>query len=386
MASDGTSAAPQAPGEKPSDKDKKPEAQQKGPSDVASQSKQTRQRSSASKEKGQDDVLSTTTAWGNVQEHSTVQATVMAASGSTLWTFLAVLGKTQQKGVHTAKLLFFVSVGIFVGVLTCMAGVQRPRSPPRTTLTLLLRSAMGAAALFARFLSLRQLSLVDSAVLTSTAPALSLLPELLLALIGRKRSSFVALAPPALFMTSALLLVLLPSGAPEDPLEDEDKAKSDILSTRSGALWALACALLQAAQQHLSDITLGIPQAVVLLHTSFALFLGSAILSACFLDEPEQLFTQGDMGAMAVVSQISFAYVYFVSKARELDEGALVNMYKYSFDVVCACALAPLSLHELPVLRSYAAAVLVIFAVILAELHHLVATMPAFRKKLRYFM
>lgn len=346
--------------------------------------KRRQSRDTYGREKGQDDLASTTSIFGSVQEHSSVQATVMAASGSTLWTFLAVLAKTQQKGVHTAKLLFFVSVGIFVGVLTCMAGVQRPRSPPRATLTLLLRSAMGAAALFARFLSLRQLSLVDSAVLTSTAPALALLPELMLALIGRSRSSLAALAPPAVLTSLALMLILLPSAIPADTLEDEDSW--DVWSTSNGVLWAAACALLQAAQQHLSDVTVGIPQAVLLLHTSFALFIGSALLSAWFLDEPEQLFTQGDMGAMAVVSQISFAYVYFVSKARELDEGALVNMYKYSFDVLCACALAPLSLHELPDMRSYAAAVLVILAVVLAELHHLVANVPGFRRKLRFFM
>ncbi|KAL3208972.1 hypothetical protein MRX96_038453 [Rhipicephalus microplus] len=79
------------------------------------------------------------------------------------------------------------------------------------------------------------------------------------------------------------------------------------------------------------------------------------------------LCAQVNMGEMSVASQTVFAYLFFVSKARESDEG-LANMYKHSLDVFMACALTWTFLPDDVVpLASYAGALLVLCAVVTAE-------------------
>ncbi|XP_054923172.1 uncharacterized protein [Dermacentor andersoni] len=98
---------------------------------------------------------------------------------------------------------------------------------------------------------------------------------------------------------------------------------------------------------------------------------------------------QVDMGEMSMASQTAFAYVFFVSKARETDQG-LANMYKYAMDVLMACALTWTFLPEDAVPRSsYGAAVFVLCAVVTAEvqrLHHMPRPAPGGRVRMRFFM
>ncbi|KAK8769781.1 hypothetical protein V5799_013757 [Amblyomma americanum] len=92
------------------------------------------------------------------------------------------------------------------------------------------------------------------------------------------------------------------------------------------------------------------------------------------------------MGEMSVASQMAFAYVFFVSKARETDQG-LANMYKYAMDVLMACALSWTFLAAEPVpLSSYGAAALVLCAVVSAEVQRLSATPRPARSRMRFFM
>ncbi|CAN7984867.1 unnamed protein product [Ixodes hexagonus] len=283
-----------------------------------------------------------------------------------MWTFLAVLSRRQGSFSHPVKQLFYASVGVFVGVLTCMAGMRRPRGNKVSEASLLLRSLMTAGAFACRFASLWYLPLVDSAVLTSTSLVLTRMPELARGHVSKHHILIVAL----LLTVSALGLLVFSDLSGERP---------------QGLLCALASTGLHSSQQLLSHGTAAMPLSVLLLHTSFILLLCSTVLSAFVMDSPEKLFTEADMGAMSLTSHVGFAYVYFVSKGREADSGGLANMYKNSFDVIIAIVFTKAFLDEHVGAVSYVAALLVVTAVVVSELNRL-AGLSRYRKRFRFFM
>ncbi|KAL1468106.1 hypothetical protein MTO96_041694, partial [Rhipicephalus appendiculatus] len=46
---------------------------------------------------------------------------------SLMWTMLAVLGRRRRSLEYTARLVFYVSMGAFVGVLSCTLRMTRPK-------------------------------------------------------------------------------------------------------------------------------------------------------------------------------------------------------------------------------------------------------------------
>lgn len=219
-----------------------------------------------------------------------------------------------------------------------------------------------------RFVSLGQLSLVDSAVLTSTGPVLTRLPELAMGSVRRPTALVVSL----LATGSAIMLLVIPDTSSEQSEHTQ------------GLIWAFTSSFLLASQQLFSDATAGVPHGVLLLYSSFVSLVASMLLAGLLMERPDELFTQNDMGVMALVSQMAFSYVYFIAKAREANDG-LVNMYKYSLDVILACALTPVFVAEPVSINSHVAAVLVVFAVVLSELHR-VTWFANLRNKYRFVM
>ncbi|CAN7952031.1 unnamed protein product [Ixodes pacificus] len=283
-----------------------------------------------------------------------------------MWTFLAVLSRRQDGFTHPVKLLFYASVGVFVGVLTCMTGMRRPPGTNVSKASLLLRSLMTACAFASRFASLWHLSLVDSAVMTSTSLVLTRLPEL-----AQRRTPRSYMLAVSLLLTATALGLL---------------AFSDMSERRpEGLRWALVSTALHSTQQLLSPATAGMPLSVLLLHTSFALLLLSTLLAAYLMERPEKLFTEADMGTMSLTSHMGFAYVYFVSKGREADNGGLANMYKNAFDVIIAFAFNKAFLDESVAAISYAAAALVVTGATVSELQR-VAGLSHYRKRFRFFI
>ncbi|XP_049270809.1 uncharacterized protein LOC125758085 [Rhipicephalus sanguineus] len=153
--------------------------------------------------------------------------------------------------------------------------------------------------------------------------------------------------------------------------------------------WAFLSACLVAGQQVFTQTTKDVPQGVLLLHSSFTSLILSTLFAGNVLECPKDLLTKVDMGEMSVASQTAFAYVFFVSKAREGDQG-LANMYKYSLDVLMVCALTWTFLPDDVVpLASYAAALFVLCAVVTAEVQRLSYTPrppPGAKVIMRFFM
>ncbi|KAH6931994.1 hypothetical protein HPB50_002428 [Hyalomma asiaticum] len=225
-----------------------------------------------------------------VLDSSSIQRITLMLGSSLMWTMLAVLGRRKHSVEHTARLLFYVSMGAFVGVLSCTLRMTRPQGSFAVNASVVLRGFTTAIAFGARFMSLIHLRIVDSAALTSMAPVLTGLPSM---------------------------------------------ARSTTLKP----VWFL--------------------------------------------------FSLVNMGEMSAASQTAFAYVFFVSKARETDQG-LANMYKYAMDVLMACALTWTFLPDDVVpAASYGAAVLVLCAVVTAEVQRLSCTPrppPGARVIMRFFM
>lgn len=285
-----------------------------------------------------------------------------------MWNMLAVMGRRKAALEDTTKLLFYVSVGVFVGVLSCANRMTRPKGSLAVNASIIVRGLVTAVAFGARFMSLHQLRLVDQAVVTSMAPVLSWLPTLL-STAKRHPAWFVFLVTA---LAASVLLVLYDS--------EEQRVE--------GLLWALLSACLGAAQELFTGTTSEVPQAVLLLHSSFIALISSSLLAGFALESPRVVLTQVDMNAMAVASQLSFAYIFFVSKARETDRG-LANMFKYTMDVLMACALGRAYLPDERVPPAgYVAAFFCIVAVVSAELQR-ISMFPSFAAvapKIRFFM
>ncbi|XP_077508109.1 uncharacterized protein LOC144119335 [Amblyomma americanum] len=307
-----------------------------------------------------------------ILDSSSIERITLMLGSSLMWTMLAVMARRSNKLEHTVRLLFYVSVGAFVGVLSCSLRMIRPRTTLGVNASVVARGLTTAVAFTARFMSLHQLRIVDSAALTSMAPVLTWLPAIAPSATRRPGWMFFSLA----CMMTAVGLLLYQQ-------EVDQQLRTERLV---GFLWAFLSACLVAGQQLFSAATTDVPQGVLLLHSSFIAVVSSALLAARVLDSPRLLLTQVDMGEMSVASQMAFAYVFFVSKARETDQG-LANMYKYAMDVLMACALSWTFLAAEPVpLSSYGAAALVLCAVVSAEVQRLSATPRPARSRMRFFM
>lgn len=70
---------------------------------------------------------------------------------SLMWTMLAVLGRRRHSVEHTARLLFFVSLGAFVGVLSCTLRMTRPQGTIAVNASVVVRGFTTAFAFAARY-------------------------------------------------------------------------------------------------------------------------------------------------------------------------------------------------------------------------------------------
>ncbi|XP_054923171.1 uncharacterized protein [Dermacentor andersoni] len=221
-------------------------------------------------------------------------------------------------------------------------------------------------------MSLIHLRIVDSAALTSMAPVLAGLPTM--AGSTTQRPVWFVFSLTCLVTAMGLLLY-----------QDEGMGSPRLQSFG----WAFLSACLVAGQEFFAHTTKDIPQGVLLLHSSFTSLLFSTLLAGNVLESPKALLTKVDMGEMSMASQTAFAYVFFVSKARETDQG-LANMYKYAMDVLMACALTWTFLpKDVVPTSSYGAAVFVLCAVVTAEvqrLHYMPRPAPGARVRIRFFM
>ncbi|XP_054923173.1 uncharacterized protein [Dermacentor andersoni] len=307
-----------------------------------------------------------------IMDSSSIQRITLMLGSSLMWTMLAVLGRRRHSVEHTARLLFFVSLGAFVGVLSCTLRMTRPHGSIAVNASVVVRGFTTAFAFAARFMSLIHLRIVDSAALTSMAPVLAGLPTM--AGSTTRRPVWFVFSLTCLVTAMGLLLY-----------QDEGMGSQRLQSFG----WAFLSACLVAGQEFFAHTTKDIPQGVLLLHSSFTSLLFSTLLAGNVLESPKALLTKVDMGEMSMASQTAFAYVFFVSKARETDQG-LANMYKYAMDVLMACALTWTFLPEDAVpTASYGAAVFVLCAVVTAEvqrLHHMPRPAPGGRVRMRFFM
>ncbi|KAL1480238.1 hypothetical protein MTO96_034734 [Rhipicephalus appendiculatus] len=307
-----------------------------------------------------------------VMDGSSVQRITLMLGSSLMWTMLAVLGRRRRSLEYTARLVFYVSMGAFVGVLSCTLRMTRPKGSFAVNASIVLRGFTMAFAFAARFLSLIHMRIVDSAALTSMAPVLAGLPFMARSTI--RKPVWLVFSLTCLGASTGLLLFQV------------EEMRSQRLQ---GFGWAFLSACLVAGQQIFTQTTKDVPQGVLLLHSCFTSLILSTLFAANVLASPKELLTKVDMGEMSVASQTAFAYVFFVSKARESDEG-LANMYKYSLDVLMACALTWTFLPDDVVpLASYAAALLVLCAVVTAEVQRLSYTPrppPGAKVIMRYFM
>ncbi|XP_064489102.1 uncharacterized protein LOC135400974 [Ornithodoros turicata] len=286
---------------------------------------------------------------------------VLSASSSIFWTLLALTVKLSP-ATAMAKLLFHVSVGVFVGIMTCMGGVSVPYGALNAQFALFFRSILVVTSLFTRLFALRYLTLVDSFVLSSVSPMLFLGSQCITR--GRSSMIFVQLLPMSMTIAAFCMVVL--SNLVYRTGQGED---TGLFSLGFGL--SITSSVLRAITRYFADLTSGIPKAVLIFHWSLVALFASCCMAAS-LDRPWQLFDEHDMGVMVFIAKISFASVYFLDKARDLESYAMTNIFLYVIDLAVSCAMAKLLLGEATGTLSYAAAGLVAVSVIISEISGLI--------------
>ncbi|KAK8756203.1 hypothetical protein V5799_001095, partial [Amblyomma americanum] len=74
------------------------------------------------------------------------QRITLMLGSSLMWTMLAVMARRSNKLEHTVRLLFYVSVGAFVGVLSCSLRMIRPRTTLGVNASVVARGLTTAVA------------------------------------------------------------------------------------------------------------------------------------------------------------------------------------------------------------------------------------------------
>ncbi|XP_054923086.1 uncharacterized protein [Dermacentor andersoni] len=85
-----------------------------------------------------------------IMDSSSIQRITLMLGSSLMWTMLAVLGRRRHSVEHTARLLFFVSLGAFVGVLSCTLRMTRPHGSIAVNASVVARGFTTAFAFAAR--------------------------------------------------------------------------------------------------------------------------------------------------------------------------------------------------------------------------------------------
>ncbi|CAN8004575.1 unnamed protein product, partial [Ixodes hexagonus] len=284
------------------------------------------------------------------------EGTVLASSASIFWGLVAVMVKLSPS-LSTSKLIFHFSLGIFVGVTTCQSGVPVLYGPLSAQRKLVVHSVLATSSIFARFFCLRYLSLMNSYALGNVGPALTLIPEYLFK--GPEVLTFSRLFAVAMMGVGVCLIIHT------NLSEVAEESAAHNFSVGCGL--ALTSAFLRAVQREFSSLDADIPSVMRLFHWSFLALLTSCAV-AIWNGDIGQIFGDSDMGALVFLSQVSFAFVYFVSKARESGDYGVVNMCLYSGDLVLAIVASLVYLREDTRPLSYVAAVMVLASVFCAEL------------------
>lgn len=284
-----------------------------------------------------------------------LEGSILASSSSIFWALLATVVKLSPS-TFMAHLLFHFSVGIFVGTMTCMAGIMEPYGPLSAQATLLVRSFLIVTSLFARLLSLRYLTLMNAVTLSNIGPVISLCPE---CLTGGLKVMTIGRLLPLLGTSVALALTVYSKVV----MAEDDKAVADF---SVGCALAMTASLSRAVVHQFSAMTDDIPKAVQIFHWSFVALVTSFALVVAS-GHVDKLFSEPDMGIMVFVSQISFAYVFFRKKAGAMENYSAVNIFIYSCDTLLAVFASNIYLKEVSGPFSYVAAALVLFSVIIVE-------------------
>ncbi|KAH8041875.1 hypothetical protein HPB51_019256 [Rhipicephalus microplus] len=253
-------------------------------------------------------------------------ASLLASSASFFWVLLDVLFKLNPS-IPTPKLLFHFSEGIFVGSMTLMSGIAEPYGPLRAQSLLFMRSVAMTGAHFARLFSLRFLSVVDAFTISSLGPVLSELPTC----ANRKGATVGRVLPLCMGAISLGLLgyskqYRAPDTTSGAPFRDRLLAHADCLGAarRGGPVQRRHVAPAQRSA--------GVP---------------------LFVRQPDRV--------------VSFAYLFSLTKARNLEYYGVVNVFAYGLDAFLSLAASHLVLDEVPGRHSDLAALLVMAAVMIVE-------------------
>ncbi|XP_075746180.1 uncharacterized protein LOC142803853 [Rhipicephalus microplus] len=280
-------------------------------------------------------------------------ASLLASSASFFWVLLDVLFKLNPS-IPTPKLLFHFSEGIFVGSMTLMSGIAEPYGPLRAQSLLFMRSVAMTGAHFARLFSLRFLSVVDAFTISSLGPVLSELPTC----ANRKGATVGRVLPLCM---GAISLGLL-GYSKQYRAPDTTSAHRFAI----GCLLTLTASVLRAAVAQFNDATWHLPSVVQEFHFSFVSLIVSCGL-VVFFSDMRGLYDDIDMGCMVFLAQVSFAYLFSLTKARNLEYYGVVNVFAYGLDAFLSLAASHLVLDEVPGRHSDLAALLVMAAVMIVE-------------------
>ncbi|KAH7957558.1 uncharacterized protein LOC119388848 [Rhipicephalus sanguineus] len=280
-------------------------------------------------------------------------ASLLASSASFFWVLLDVLFKLNPS-IPTPKLLFHFSEGIFVGSMTLMSGIAEPYGPLAAQSLLFMRSVAMTGAHFARLFSLRFLTVVDAFTISSLGPVLSELPTC----ANRKGATVGRVLPLCMGAISLGLLGY-----------SKQYRAPDTTSARrfaTGCLLTLTASVLRATVSQFNDATWHLPSVVQEFHFSFVSLIASCVL-VVFFSDMRSLYDDIDMGCMVFLAQVSFAYLFSLTKARNLEYYGVVNIFAYGLDAFLSLAASHLVLDEVPGRHSDCAALLVMAAVMIVE-------------------
>lgn len=281
-------------------------------------------------------------------------ASLLAASASIFWVLLDVLVKLNPS-IPTPKLLFHFSEGIFVGSMTLMSGVAEPYGPLSTQPLLFMRSVGVSGALFARIFSLRFLTVLDAFTVSSLGPLLSVVP-----MCVTREGAIVGRVLP--LCMGSLALTLLGYGR-------NYGNEADVMAARrfmAGCVLTMTASVLRATVRQFNDAVSEVPSVVQTFHFSFVSLIASCVLVVMF-DSMKNLYDDIDMGTMVLLAQVSFAYVFSLTKARNLENYDVVNVFVYVLDAFLSMGASHIVLEEGPGPYSYYAALLVMAAVVIVE-------------------
>lgn len=280
-------------------------------------------------------------------------ASLLASSASLFWVMLDVMFKLNPS-IATPKLLFHFSLGIFVGSMTLMSGIAEPYGPLAAQSLLFMRSIAMTGAHFARLFSLRFLTVIDAYTVSSLGPVLSVLPE-----CASRRGATVGRVLPLCMVAIALaLLGYSKQFRAPDPMSVRHFA--------AGCVLTLTASVLRATVSHFNDATWHLPTVVQEFHFSFVSLIAACVL-VVFFDNMRTLYIDLDMGAMVFLAQVSFAYLFALTKARSLEHHGVVNLFVYGLDACLSLAVSHLVLDEVSSRQSDCAALLVMTAVMVVE-------------------